>query len=40
MIKIAICDDDLITLNHTKEIIENYKKKICKYTHIKVEKDY
>jgi len=27
MIKIAICDDDLITLNHTKEIIENYKKK-------------
>ncbi|MDY3372050.1 MAG: LytTR family DNA-binding domain-containing protein [Terrisporobacter othiniensis] len=27
MIKIAICDDDLITLNQTKEIIENYKKK-------------
>ena len=27
MIKIAICDDDLITLNHTKEIIENYDKK-------------
>ena len=27
MIKIAICDDDLIILNHTKEIIENYKKK-------------
>lgn len=27
MIKIAICDDDLITLNHTKEIIESYKEK-------------
>jgi len=25
MIKIAICDDDLIILNHTKEKIENYK---------------
>lgn len=27
MIKIAICDDDLITLNHTKEVLENYNKK-------------
>ncbi len=27
MIKIAICDDDLITLNKTKEIIEGYSKK-------------
>ena len=27
MIKIAICDDDLITLNHTKGVIENYNKK-------------
>ena len=27
MIKIAICDDNLITLNHTKKIIENYKEK-------------
>lgn len=25
MIKIAICDDELITLNHTKKLIENYK---------------
>ncbi|MCC3867656.1 LytR/AlgR family response regulator transcription factor [Terrisporobacter mayombei] len=25
MIKIAICDDDVIILNHTKEIIESYK---------------
>lgn len=27
MIKIAICDDDLITLNHTKEVLEKYNKK-------------
>lgn len=27
MIKIAICDDDLITLNKTKEIIEGYTQK-------------
>ncbi|MEG0854952.1 MAG: LytTR family DNA-binding domain-containing protein [Terrisporobacter sp.] len=27
MIKIAICDDDLITLNHTKKLIEDFKVK-------------
>ncbi|WP_297136407.1 LytR/AlgR family response regulator transcription factor [Terrisporobacter sp.] len=27
MIKIAICDDDLIILNQTKKLIEDYKKK-------------
>ena len=24
MIKIAICDDDLVTLNHTKSLIDEY----------------
>lgn len=33
MIKIAICDDDLITLNHTKEIIENYKEGLKIYSY-------
>lgn len=40
MIKIAICDDDLITLNKTKEIIGGIAKKIYKFTHIKVVKIY